>query len=321
VKPLRVGTRGSQLALWQARAVAGAIEQAGGPPSELVIIRTTGDRLATAPLADAGGKRLFVKEIEEALCAGTIDLAVHSAKDLPSELAEGLVLGAVLPREDPRDCVVLPAGRGVETGLANLATTTGQPPRIGTSSIRRAAQLVRLWPTARFEPIRGNLDTRLRKLDSGDYDAIVLAVAGLNRLGLANRISMALPVAACVPAPGQGSLAVEIRGRDNAVRRAVAPISDDSTFATLSAERALVAGLGGGCQLPIGAVAVARSGELVLEAMVASPDGSRLVRATIQGAVHEAVSIGERAAAQLLADGAGDVLNAIATLPSPQGSP
>jgi hydroxymethylbilane synthase len=321
VTPFRLGTRGSQLALWQARAVAEAIAGAGGPPSELVVIRTTGDRLADRSLAEAGGKRLFVKEIEEALISGAIDLAVHSAKDLPVDLAPGLTLGAVLPRADPRDCVVVRADVHVENDVGHLTLALGQSPRIGTSSARRVAQLARLWPAARFDAIRGNLDTRLRKLDSGDYDGLVLAAAGLVRLGLKSRMAVVLPFSACVPAPGQGTLAVEIRDGDRAVGSAVAPVNDPATFASLSAERALVRGLGGGCQLPIGAVAVERSGTLTLQAIVASLDGARVVRTAVEGSVLEAIALGERAAAQLIAEGAGDILGGMATLPSPQGSP
>ena len=226
MRELRLGTRGSQLALWQARTVAARIAGAGGPPCHIDVIKTSGDRLQEAPLSEVGGKRLFVKEIEDALLRRDVDLAVHSSKDMPSVLPAGLSIAAVLPREDPLDAVVLAVkarGSGLEArevpadlrpqtsdlSLESLLSTLGQSPRIGTGSVRRIAQLIRLMPGARFEPIRGNLDTRLRKLDAGEYDALVLAAAGLRRLAFDARISMTLPSDACVPAPGQGIVAME----------------------------------------------------------------------------------------------------------------
>ena len=188
----KLGTRGSQLALYQANTTASLLKTHAGIDCEIVVIKTSGDRLAEAPLSEIGGKRLFVKEIEDCLLAGEIDLAVHSSKDLPAILPPGLTLGAVLPREDPRDAVVLPAGRHASS-VDEVRVLLGSAPKIGTSSVRRIAQLIALFPDARFEPIRGNLDTRLRKLDSGDYDALVLAAAGLRRLQHAHRISTALP--------------------------------------------------------------------------------------------------------------------------------
>src|SRR4029450_3515912 len=213
VEELRLGTRGSKLALWQANTVAARIAAAGGPPCRIVVIKTSGDRLQDAPLSEVGGKRLFVKEIEDALLRDEIDLAVHSSKDMPAVLPDGLVVAGVLPREDPRGAVVLPANqaRPPIAGIDDLVAALGQSPSIGTGSVRRIAQLTRLFPGARFTPIRGNLDTRLRKLDEGAHDALVLAAAGLRRLGFADRISFALPPAACIPAPGQGIVAVESR--------------------------------------------------------------------------------------------------------------
>jgi hydroxymethylbilane synthase len=311
---LRLGTRGSQLALWQATAVASAIVKAGGPPCQIVVIKTSGDRLQEAPLSEVGGKRLFVKEIEDALTKGDIDLAVHSSKDLPAILPDGLSIAAVLPREDPHDAVVLPQGSGIGnqgSGLeiADLVARLGQSPSIGTGSIRRVAQLTRLFPGARFAPIRGNLDTRLNKLDSGGYDAIVLAAAGLRRLGFGARISFTLPASACVPAPGQGIVAVEIRSADSAVQQAVAAIDDATANAALTAERALVEALGGGCQTPIGALATSVDRDTIeLIALVVAVDGSRAVRAMARGASTDAAGIGGRVAAQLMADGAGEIL-------------
>lgn len=308
---LRLGTRGSQLALWQANAVASAIARAGGPPCRIVVIKTSGDRLQDAPLAEVGGKRLFVKEIEEALVRGDIDLAVHSSKDLPAALPEGLVIAAVLTREDPHDAVVLPLSPSASalSSVEGLIARLGQAPSVGTGSVRRIAQLMRLVPGARFTPIRGNLDTRLRKLDSGDHDALVLAAAGLRRLGFGARISFTLPASVSVPAPGQGIVAVEIRRDDQAVRRAVAPIDDEAAGAALTAERSLVEALGGGCQTPIGALATpADRDSIELVAAVVAIDGSRALRASARGRWTDAAAIGAQVAAQLIAAGAAEIL-------------
>ncbi len=315
-RELRLGTRGSQLALWQANAVAERLAAAGGPPCRIVVIKTSGDRLQDAPLSQAGGKRLFVKEIEDALANESIDLAVHSSKDLPVELYRGLTVGAVLPREDPRDAVVLPArpsGRSEfqAPSPVEISQMLGPAPTIGTSSVRRVAQLSTLWQGALFLPIRGNLDTRLRKLDEGQYSALVLAAAGLRRLGLDSRISLALPLSACVPAPGQGIVAIEIRADDDEVRQAIAGISDPSALAALTAERALVVSLGGGCQTPIGAVASPVDRETIeLVAAVAAPDGSRTIRASGRAPVAEGEALGALVARELIAQGAEDILAA-----------
>lgn len=406
---VRIGTRGSQLALWQARRVQALLEAGGRVRGEIVIIKTTGDRLSEANLSQVGGKRLFVKEIEEALAAGAVDLAVHSAKDMPAVLPAGLAVGGVLPREDPRDALVLPARRA-PSSPRRADTEAGAPPgddiassgarttsdrggmraasserdvlaaeaparapqdasatardaepgagpeagaditggcredteardetaaihallasgsRVGTSSVRRVAQLRRVWPGARFDPIRGNLDTRLRKLDEGQHDALVLAAAGLTRLGFAHRISARLPLSVCVPAPGQGIIAVEIREGDEGIARLVEPISDRLALAALEAERAVVAALGGGCQAPIGAVAQPGSGgRLELTAVVFSLDGSTVLTARLDGAPGEAVDIGRKAAARLLAGGAGALLEAarrqLGEPPGPSATP
>lgn len=319
---MRLGTRGSQLALYQARTVAALIAARGGPACEIVIIKTSGDQLQDAPLSQAGGKRLFVKEIEDALLNGDVDLAVHSSKDMPALLLEGLAIAGVLPREDPLDAVVLPKGSrlqasgsglqapGSDSGdVDRLVALLGQTPSIGTSSVRRIAQLTRLLPNARFGPIRGNLDTRLRKLDTGEHDALVLASAGLRRLGFAARISCALPAVACVPAPGQGIIAIEVRDGDRAVLDAVRPVTDSNAAAALAAERALVEALGGGCQTPIGALATTDGDSLRLVARVIALDGSRVVNAHAQGRPDEAGDLGRRVASQLLSDGAGEILD------------
>lgn len=314
---LRLGTRGSPLALWQARWVADAIAQRTGVKSELVVFKTTADRFSDTPVAALGGKRLFVKEIEEALLAGAIDAAVHSAKDMPAWLPEGLTLGAVPPREDPRDALVLregvgPAGVDPEALLRSL----GPHPRLGTGSIRRTAQLRRWLPQAVFVPLRGNLETRLRKLDAGECDALVLAAAGLKRLGLGHRIAAVLSVDHCVPAPGQGALAVELRSDDAATRALVGAIAHPDASATVAAERALIAALGGGCQLPVGALATIEDGTLRLHAVVAAPDGSQLLRHVATGAPTAPEPIGTAAARALLEAGAGAILRALGE-PSP----
>jgi len=316
--PLRVGSRGSQLALWQANAVVERIAATGGPPCRILTIKTTGDRLAEAPLSEAGGKQLFVKEIEEALLGNEIDLAVHSTKDLPAVLPAGLAIEAALPREDPHDAIVLPAGTLLETGagsdaalMEGLARRLGASPSIGTSSVRRIAQLAQVLPAgARFKAIRGNLDTRLRKLDAGEYDALVLAAAGLKRLGLGARISAILPATLCVPAPGQGIVAVETREDDDIVRAVVSKIDDDWARTALDAERSAVEALGAGCQTPVGAFASpAGTDGIDFVVVVMSLDGQRSIRASARGPRSDAKGLGARVAAHLIARGAREILS------------
>jgi hydroxymethylbilane synthase len=305
VKTLRLGSRGSQLALFQARLVAERIQAAGGPPCEIVIIKTSGDRLQEAPLSDIGGKRLFVKEIEDALIGGDIDLAVHSSKDMPALLPEGLDVAAVLEREDPRDALVLPHRPSSIVDRPSSETA----PRIGTGSVRRIAQLRQRFPTAEFSNVRGNIDTRLRKLDSGDYDLLVLAAAGLRRLGFGARISVSVPIDECVPAPGQGIIAIEIRTDDAATREALVRVNNDDASHALAAERALVTALGGGCQMPIGGLAVpVGATELELHAIVASLDGTRIIRYKGMGTRADAAALGRQVGEQLLKQGAADIL-------------
>jgi hydroxymethylbilane synthase len=315
---LRLGTRGSQLALWQARAVAARLQEASGTSCEIVVIKTSGDRLAEAPLSEAGGKRLFAKEIEDALLGREIDLAVHSCKDMPVVLPDGLAIGAVLPREDPHDVLVLPAARHAgEVRLETLRQDLGASPRVGTSSVRRIAELRRFLPDARFEPIRGNLDTRLRKLDRGDHDVLVLAAAGLRRLGFTDRISATLPFDVCLPAPGQGAIAVEVRGDDGGTRARVATIEHAPTASQVTAERACVAVLGGGCRTPIGAIAELDGDELDLRAVVASLDGARAVRGRLRGSRETAAETGTRLAEQLIREGALAILEQVRRTQAP----
>jgi hydroxymethylbilane synthase len=306
---VRLGTRGSALALVQARTVAALLAETG-VHAELVIITTTGDRLQRAPLADAGGKRLFVKEIEEALVGGDIDLAVHSAKDMPAVLPDGLAIAAVLPREDPRDAFVLPGPLG-PADLRTALTHLGETPTIGTGSVRRISQLTALVPQATFIPVRGNVDTRIRRLDEGAFNAIILAAAGMRRLGLSARISAPIPFEDCVPAPGQGIVAIETRADDNATRRAVGVLNDATAAVSLTAERAVVAALGGGCRLPLGAVTVHGGDDIQVYGLVASVDGRRVVKRDASGPASEADAIGRRLAEALSAGGATEILDGL----------
>jgi hydroxymethylbilane synthase len=278
-----------------------------------VVIKTSGDRLQEEPLSDLGGKRLFVKEIDDELLRSEVDLADNSSKDMPAPLPEGLAIAAALPREDPHDAVVLPEGASValaaDPSVEELVSALGQSPSFGTGSVRRVAQLKRIFPKARFTPIRGNLETRIAKLDAGAHDALVLASAGLRRLGFGHRISATLPVAACVPAPGQGIVAVEVRVDDTDLIRHLAAIDDGFASAALTAERALVEALGGGCQTPVGALATPAGADvLTLVGLVAALDGSSVIRASASGPATSAVSLGHQVAAALLGQGADAIL-------------
>jgi hydroxymethylbilane synthase len=268
-----------------------------GYPSCIEIVKTTGDRITHVPLAQVGGKGLFTKEIEEALLEGRADLAVHSLKDLPTELPAGLVLAATPAREDPRDALV---GRR----LADLPAGA----KLGTGSLRRAAQLRKLRPDLRIEPVRGNLDTRLRKLDEGQYDAIVLAAAGLKRLGWAERIAEILSPDLVCPAVGQGALAIETRETS---LLACQNLNHPATEHAVTAERALLAALGGGCQVPIGAYATVAGDLLSLQAVVVSPDGMQLVRDRSDGPAADAHRIGRELGEALLAAGADIILESV----------
>lgn len=309
MKAWRIGTRGSQLALWQARSVARLLE-ARGEPVEVVVIRTSGDRLQQASLAEIGGKRLFVKEIEDALLGGEVDIAVHSAKDMPALTPDGLSIAAVLAREDPLDALVLPGGASA-ADLPSAVATLGDTPTIGTSSVRRIAQLATVMPRARFVPIRGNVDTRLAKLDAGGFDALVLAAAGLKRLGFSARLSAPIPAADCLPAPGQGIIAIETRADDDALRRVLAPVNDPPSAQALDAERALVAALGGGCQLPVGALARHDGAEIEMHAIVTSLDGRRSLRRSARGPAADPNGLGRALAETLARAGATEILDEV----------
>ncbi len=296
-----IGSRGSRLALWQARHIAASLARLGAE-SRIQIIKTTGDKITDLPLAQAGGKALFTKEIEEALSQGSIDLAVHSLKDMPTELPPGLILAGIPEREDPRDALV---GRA----LADLRDGS----LVGTSSLRRSAQLRALGRGIMTKTLRGNIDTRLRKLDTGQYDAIVLAAAGLRRLGWENRIQDLLPVEIMCPAPGQGALAIEAREDDHAAQALISKLDHVETRIAITAERALLAALGGGCQVPIGGFAHVEGSTIHLRAIVASLEGTRVVRGELTGS--DPLQVGGELGRQLLNLGAREILAEIYSSP------
>jgi hydroxymethylbilane synthase len=295
---LVIASRGSQLALWQARWVEAQLKKLGHD-CRIEIIKTTGDKITDVPLAKVGTKGLFTKEIEEALLDERADLAVHSLKDLPTELPAGLVLAAIPEREDPRDAVL---GKK----LADLPAGA----KVGTSSLRRAAQLRKLRPDLVIESVRGNLDTRIRKLDEGQYDAIVLAAAGLKRLGWSDRIAEILDTDRMCSAVGQGALAIETRA-SGAGFEACKALDHAATHAAVTAERGVLGALGGGCQVPIGAHATVHGRQVKVLAIVASPDGSELIRAEARGPVADAAAIGARLGAELLERGAARILEEV----------
>ena len=300
---LRIASRGSELALWQAHAVESAL-LAADPDAEIRIdvIKTVGDKILDVPLAKIGDKGLFTKELDEALLSGAADLAVHSLKDVPTRLPDGLVIAAITVREDPRDVLILPPGR---TGsLASLPAGA----RVGTSSLRRRAQLQARRPDLEVLDLRGNLNTRLAKLDRGDYEAIILAAAGVLRLGWADRIAESLDPSDWLPAVGQGALAVVARSDDDAVLQRLRPLHHEHTADAVIAERALLRALEGGCQVPIGALGGILDDRLVLHGLVAAPDGETILRASLEGAPEDADALGRSLAAELLRLGAGEIL-------------
>ncbi len=312
--PLVVGTRGSALALWQTHWVAGRLRH-DHPELELQIqqVGSPGDRLVDVPLTAIGDTHLFTRDLDEALRTGRIDLAIHSLKDVPGDLPPGLTIGAIPSRADPSDVLVCPIGHRPLHALAGLP----QGARVGTDSVRRSAQLLHLRPDLRVRPVRGNVDTRLRKLDGGDYDVLVLAAAGLRRLGLADRISLTLPPEICLSAPGQGALAVTVRGDDGRLPPLLAAVHDHDTAAAVGAERALLRRLGGGCQAPIAALATweGKGTTLRLRGLVASLDGKTLLRAKAHGSTTEPEALAQEVAGWLLEQGAGPILDAARHIP------
>lgn len=301
MKPLRIGTRGSPLALWQANHIAERLAQLHRIDTQLVRIRTAGDRLQSAPVSQAGAsKGIFIKELEDALLAGAVDLAVHSMKDVPTEAPAGLSFPAVTRREDVRDCLISRDARTLE----NL------PPgvRIGTSSLRRQAQLRHHRPDLEMVDVRGNVDTRLRKLAGGEFDAIVLALAGLKRLGVADKVTQVLDADVMLPAVGQGAIGIETRTNDRDTSEFVAALDDAETRACITAERALLHELQGGCQVPLGAWARLVNGEVHIEAAVFSADGREFVRRDDRGSAADARAVGKRLGQTLIGAGADKLL-------------
>jgi hydroxymethylbilane synthase len=297
---LRIGSRGSQLALWQANHTS-ALLRARGHEVEIEIIQTTGDKITDVALAKVGTKGMFTKEIEEALAAGRVDLAVHSLKDLPTELPPGFEIAAITEREDPRDAFC----SRLYSKIGNLP----QGARVGTSSLRRQAQLKAIRRDLDIHPLRGNVDTRLRKLQQGEYDAIILASAGLKRLGKIDLVKQILSAEVMCPAAGQGALAIEIREGDSATLQHLEFLNDPAAHAATTCERALLNRLGGGCQVPIGAFAEMRGTKLHLEAIVADPDGSRLLRESRDG--DDPNQLGNDVGETLLRRGGDEILDAV----------
>jgi hydroxymethylbilane synthase len=303
-RPLRIGTRGSKLALWQAEWVKARLSEAYPDLTvTLVTIKTSGDMILDVPLAKIGGKGLFVKEIENALLEGRVDAAVHSMKDVPVVTPPGLSIPCVTQRESPLDALISRSG----TRLREL------PPgaRIGTGSLRRQAQLLHFRPDFVMVPIRGNLDTRLRKLEAGDMTAVVLASAGLKRMGLDHRVTETIPTEICLPAIGQGVLAIETRLEDREVQQTVSFLNDPDSSIAMQAERAFLKRLEGGCQVPLAAYAQCIDGGLQVEGMVSSIDGKRMIRRSIRGRVEAAESLGVRLAEMILSLGGDEILREI----------
>ena len=305
---LIIGTRGSALALWQANWAADTLRRLH--PSltvELLVIKTQGDKITDVALSEIGGKGLFTKEIEAALLSGEVDLAVHSLKDLPTDIPDGLRIAAYTAREDPRDALVTRAGLSLDD-LPEGAV-------VGTSSLRRQAQLRACRPDLQFVDLRGNVDTRIRKLREQGLAGIVLAMAGINRLGVQGVGVRPLDPAICLPAPGQGILGLEVREGDDRTAGLIAPLGDPAALVCAVAERTLLAALGGGCQVPIGAVAEVQDETLHLRAMVASVHGTRIVRVDARGPAADAADLGERAAQSLREAGADDILASCSVTP------
>jgi hydroxymethylbilane synthase len=300
LRNLRIGTRGSLLAKWQAEFIRKQLFAATGMEPEILIIKTAGDKMPQAAVTQIGGKGIFIKELEEALLEETIDLAVHSVKDIPTDIPSRLMFPAVCRRDDARDCLV-------GSTLASLR----QGARVGTSSLRRQAQLRHLRPDLDLRDLRGNVDTRLRKVESGEYEAVVLSKAGLDRLGLSQRISEILSPEVCMPAVGQGAIAVECRLRDTEAGDLLAPLDDAETRSAVIAERALLAALHGGCQVPMGAWARVERGELRMDACVCSVDGAQYVKQRATAPPDQAAQLGEHMARLLIEAGAQSILEEV----------
>lgn len=301
---LKIGTRQSLLALWQSNFIAGELRKEY-PNCEVTLkkIVTKGDRILDVPLAQIGGKGLFTKEIEEELLDGTVDLAVHSLKDMPTVLPEGLCLTVITSRANVGDAFV--------SNKYNSFAELPQGAVLGTSSLRRRAQLLAARPDLKIVDLRGNVDTRLRKLDEGNMDAIILAAAGLQRLGHGDRIKEIIPTSVCLPAVGQGALAIECRTDNTEVREMLAFLNDKATKQATDAERAFLGLVEGGCQVPIGVHAEVQDNEIKIEAIIASLDGSTVLRNTISGDAEKSVELGQKLGHQMLSEGGQDILATI----------
>ena len=299
-----IATRGSMLALWQANHIKGLIEKEHpGITVELMKIKTTGDKILDVPLAQVGGKGLFVKEIEEALLDGRADLAVHSLKDVPTEFPGGLVLTAITEREDPRDALIS-NGRKSLTDLPEGA-------KIGSSSLRRKCQLLKVRPDLDIVNLRGNLDTRIKKAEAGEFDAIILAAAGLRRLGWEDRITECIPTEVLLPAIGQGALGIETREDDAEIIEIISFLNHPDTWAATRAERAALRKLEGGCQVPIAAFAEVEKGNMLVRGLVGSLDGKTMITAEVNGSTGDAEALGVQLAEKLLEQGAGEILEEV----------
>ncbi len=307
IKKISIGTRGSKLALWQAEWIKSELNKLHPTLDiELIKIKTTGDKILDVPLAKVGGKGLFVKEIEEALLIHRVDIAVHSMKDVPTEFPKGLHLPVVCKREDPRDAF-----------LSQMLDTTFKIKRfadipkgaiVGTSSLRRSSQLLSLRPDVKIEQLRGNLDTRIRKLDEKRFDAIILALAGVKRLGLTHRVTEILPVHISLPAIGQGAIGIECRVNDGQIHSLLQPLNHVDTFTCVSAERSFLKRLEGGCQVPIAAHARIENNNLIMDGLVGSVNGNRIIRGHIEGNPADAETLGYLLANDVLSRGAEDIL-------------
>lgn len=300
---LVIGTRGSKLALWQSEYIKGLVEEITGLPVELKIIKTTGDKILDVPLNKVGGKGLFTKELEVELMAGTVDLCVHSMKDVPTELPEGLYISATPERVDPRDALVSGAGYTLDT--------LPQGAKVGTSSLRRIAQVRSLRPDVEIVDVRGNLDTRMRKAETGEVDVVILASAGITRMGWADRITSYIPTDQMVSAVGQGAIGIEIRENDEFMRDVTDKINHADTFTCVTAERVVMKKLEGGCQVPIGAYATLDGDTMHMDAIVGEVDGTTILKATLEGPASDPVALGDRMVAALLDLGAHEILSAI----------
>jgi hydroxymethylbilane synthase len=316
-KKLIIGTRGSKLALWQAEFVRTSLQKLhAGLAIELNKIKTTGDKILDVPLAQVGGKGLFVKEIEEALLRHEADIAVHSMKDVPTEFPEGLHLAVICEREDPRDAFISSQKKG--TGPRRFQDLPSGA-KIGTSSLRRSCQILHIRPDLRIEQLRGNLDTRLRKLDEGQYDAVILASAGVKRLGLQHRLTEILPYEISLPAIGQGAIGIECRTNDDFISQLISPLNHLQTQICVTAERAFLKRLEGGCQVPIAAHARLEQNKkgsdpgflIVMDGLVGSISGDRIIKSHIEGRPEDATSLGIALAEDVLSRGAKEILHEV----------